>query len=233
MLSMLFGEPPGRENEAFSRVIGLLDDFNRQLRKKYQHQSQVDNKWVRLDLWATGLQTALRELEQSLYCCRRFAKLVHSDYVDVMPGDERDNYYRHVYFYKDAFIRLFSLLDKTGFFLDCLFELRTGSVKQRFSYFTVLRQMHKTDTHSQLEQRLFNLKVKYREPMDRLRRKRNLEIHSLNAELIDDNWRAGSTFVARMKIEPIAGNMEELQQGMDMVCQSLTEIFRYSKGVLR
>ncbi len=232
MLRVLFGEPPRQEQGQYLHTVNAIRDFNRQLRKTFNH-GEVDNKWVRLNVWAIGLHTALSEFEQSLYCSHRFGQLVSSSYLDVMTAEERADYYRHIYFYKDAVIRLFSLLDKTGYFLDLLYGLETAKVKQKFSYFTVLRQMHKTNTHKRLEQKLFDLKVKYREPLDKLRKKRNLEIHSLNAELIDDNWHTGTSFITRIRIEPIKVNSEELQHSMDMVCQSLTEIFRYSKGVLR
>jgi hypothetical protein len=232
MLRTIFGEPRKREEGLLLNTNDAIKEFNNQLRKKHRI-NLVDSKWARLDLWAAGLMRALDEFEQSVYCCAKFAMLIHSAYEDEMSPDELDNYHRHIFFYKDAFIRLFSLLDKTGFFLDLLYELETGKVKQRFSYFTVLRQLHKTNVHPQLEKQLFDLKVKYREPLDRLRKKRNLEIHSLNSELIDDNLRLSLSFSERMKIEPIQSHMADLHQAMEAACQSLHIIFRYSRGVIK
>src|SRR5690606_20457870 len=128
---------------------------------------------------------------------------------------------RHVYFYKNAVIRIFSILDKTGFFLDTFFDLETAKVKSKFSYFTVLRQMHQRSIHTHLEQQLFNLKIKFREPLDRLRRKRNLEIHAMNAEIIDDVWQNRQRFADRMELEPLEENNKELMQGMENVCLAL------------
>src|SRR5690606_24701273 len=108
-----------------------------QLRSKYG-TGNIEDKWIRLDLWASGTLVALDELEQSVYCSMRFAESIRSKYEDEMPEAERNDYYQHIYYYKNAFIRVFSILDKTGFFLNTMYELETGKVKQKFSYFTVL-----------------------------------------------------------------------------------------------
>mgnify|MGYP001412469422 CR=1 FL=1 len=232
MLRTIFGEPRKIEEGILLETNSAIQAFSKQLRAVHGN-SQVEAKWIRLDLWASGLLVALDELEQSVYCSAKLAEQVKSRYEDEMSEEERNDYYRHVYYYKNAFIRLFSILDKTGFFLDTLFDLDTSKVKPKFSYFTVLRQMHLTSTHKKLEQKLFDLKVKHRQPLDRLRRKRNLEIHSMNAELIDDFWRTKSRFADRMQIESLEANMADLQAGYEMVCCSLHTIFRYSKGTIQ
>lgn len=226
MLRSIFGEPRRLDEGLLRETNEAIRLYCKRLRHVRGHSRDLD-KWIRLDLWAGGLITALDELEQSIYCSDKYGRRVTGKFEDEMSSPEKDDYFRHVYFYKNAFIRLFSILDKTGYFLDTLFELETGKTKQKFSYFTVLRQLHLAATHAQLEQKLFDLKVKFRDPMDRLRKKRNLEIHSMNAELIDDAWRARSRFADRYEIEPLADNMNDLALGFEMVCKSLHTIFGY------
>jgi hypothetical protein len=132
-----------------------------------------------------------------------------------------------MYFYKNAFIRIFSTLDKTGYFLDKLYDLETARIKEKFSYYTVLRQLRHIKAHAPLEQRLFDIRVTHQKSMERLRTRRNLEIHSLNAELIDDVWRTRQCFATEHGVEPVRSNLEDLQQGFVMVCESLHTIFAY------
>ena len=91
---------------------------------------------------------------------------------EEMNSDELADYYRHVYYYKNSFIRIFSTLDKTGYFLDKLYDLEMVRIKQKFSYYTVLRQLHKMPVHAKLEQRLFDIKVANQKTMERLRNKK-------------------------------------------------------------
>lgn len=233
MLKSLF-DPYASDHEISmcKEAMSVIARFTRKLRKTYGHD-KVDARWIRLDLWANGLIVALDELEQSVYCSRKFAEHLDYRYEEEMTESDRLDYYRHLYFYKNAVIRIFSILDKTGFFLDTLFDLETAKVKSKFSYFTVLRQMHQRSVHTHLEQQLYNLKLKFREPLDRLRRKRNLEIHAMNAELIDDVWRSRQRFADRMEVEPIAENHHELMQGFEKVCLALQIIFSYCENQIR
>src|SRR5690606_12053861 len=107
-------------------------------------------------------------------------------YENSMNEAERDDYYRYLYYYKNAFIRIFSLLDKLGYFMNDFFKLETSKVKARFSYFTVVRRMYEIRVHPHLQKQLYELKIKYDTPMDQLRKKRNYEIHSINMEMIND-----------------------------------------------
>ena len=232
MLSKLYDKARRKELAMAVETNRAIRRFCDVLRSKYAN-GNVDDKWIRLDLWANGLITALDELEESTYCSQLFAVNISYTYEEDMPEEDKSNYYRHIYFYKNAFIRVFSILDKMGFFMDTLFELETAKVKNRFSYFTVLRQMHKTSTHPYLEQQLYALKERYREPLDRLRRKRNMEIHAMNAELIDDVWRKRHRFADRHEIEPLADNNRDLMQGLEMVCHSLQIIFTYCTSQLK
>lgn len=242
MLRTFFDEPKRRDDGLLLRTNRAIDQFGKRLRHLYSCDGGVPEKWIRLDLWADGLKHALNELEQSIFCCAKYAAGVprtrgngtagnsgagNGLTVEDLSEEERDHYYRHIYFYKNAFIRVFSILDKTGYFLDTLFEARTAEVKPKFSYFTVLRRMHETGLHPELEERLYRLKVRYRQPLDRLRRQRNLEIHSMNVELIDELWQRRSCFAEYHHVEPLEDHLADLAAAFEMVCGSLHEIFTY------
>lgn len=219
-------------SDGINAIRKAIGEYCAKLRGQ-QGEGRVEAKWIRLDLWANGLSSALAELEQSVHLAARFARNLPYRYEEDMPEEDRINYYRHLYFYKDAFIRLFSVLDKTGYFLDTHLDLNTGRVKAKFSYFTVLREMHRKGVHAELEQHLYQLKLQYSEPMNRLRRKRNLEIHAMNAELIDDVWQKRNRFADRRELEPLGDNMDDLAKGMEMVEKSMLAVFRYCTKIIR
>jgi hypothetical protein len=227
MLRSIFGHSPRKDSGLLHETNSAIAAFCIKLRREHDCMDGIDAKWIRLELWATGLRSALNELEQSVYCSHQYGAAITKLSEEEMTLEERDHYHRHMYFYKNAFIRVFSTLDKTGYFLDTLYNLETGKVKERFSYFTVLRQLRKSKDHSLLEQRLYDIRMHHQHPMERLRKKRNLEIHSMNVELIDDVWRTRACFATEHWVEPITLNLEDLDRGMIMVCQSLHAIFAY------
>ncbi|MGO4376612.1 Cthe_2314 family HEPN domain-containing protein, partial [Paenibacillus sp. MCAF20] len=97
--------------------------------------------------------------------------------MQQMSPEERMNYSRYVYYDKNGFIRVFSLLDKLGTLLNELLDMRTEKVKAHFSYFTVLRNMRERKAHPELTWKLNDVKEKYKEATNRLRKRRNTEIH--------------------------------------------------------
>jgi len=225
MLRSIFGDVPRNDQGILNDTFKAIDAFCKQLRQDHDCATGVQDKWIRLDLWAEGLRSALDELEQSVYCSEQYGADITKLSEEEMSPEELVNYDRHLYYYKNTFIRIFSTLDKTGYFLDKLYDLNTAHVKPKFSYYTVLRQLHKSPNHTFLEQQLFDIKVKYQKPMGRLKTRRNLEIHSLNAELIDDVWRNRRCFATMHRVEPVRINLDDLQQGYVMVCESLYTIF--------
>lgn len=229
--SLLEGRPR-KPSAELMQVKTAIAEFCTALRERHRGET-VDAKWIRLDLWAGGLSAALAELDESAYLAAKYAAGLSYRHEEDMPEEDRLNYYRHLYFYKNAFIRLFSVLDKTGHFLDMLFDLQTGKVKPKFSYYTVLRQLRQRGDHPQLVRELDRLKLAYREPMDRLRRKRNLEIHAMNVELLDDVWQKRRRFADRRLIEPLQDNLRDLEHGLRMAGRSLLAIFRYCAKSLR
>lgn len=189
---------------------------------------------IRLELMANGFVDALVELEESIHAAARFARSVHSAFVDEMGKEELMAYRLYLYFYKNGFIRLFSVLDKLGFFINELYGLRTEKVKPRFSYYTVLRQMKGRHAEPALEHKLSELKIAYADTMQRLRRLRNIEIHNLNMEMIDDMFRAKQYSLqdGRQKVEPLSENMRDLERGFEKVCRAVAIVFNHAKTSL-
>src|SRR5690606_214309 len=104
-----------------------------------------------------------------VYCAERYASRVKHSYVEQMGPEEEADFRRHLYFYKNGFIRVFSVLDKLGSMMDEWLGLNTGQIKERFTYFTVLREMRRKGRNLQLLYRLDDVKANYREAMNDLR----------------------------------------------------------------
>lgn len=132
-----------------------------------------------------------------------------------------------MYFYKDGFIRVFSLLDKLGTVLNNLYNLNTAKVKVHFSYFTVLRQFQLLQAHHPLADELERIRNSYREPVENLRKRRNAEIHYMNAEMTDDLWQRHQGLHDKIRLEDLDSHLEDLKQSLEMVCQSLAAAYRY------
>lgn len=239
MLRQLLNEPKRTDEGDLLKALQALEQYRAKLariRPKGRPSNAQDASAIpRLELWSVGFADALNELEESKHCAELFGRTVKADYVEGMTGEERENYRRFLYFYKNAFIRVFSVLDKLGYFLDELYSLGTGRVKSRFSYFTVLRQMHQKKIESQLEEKLFELKQQYQEPLRRLRSQRNMEIHLLNAEMVDDMLRAKSNarHDGRQKVEDLELNLSDLALGYEMVCRVVATVFTHAKSSAR
>lgn len=238
MLRILFGEARREDSGkllqtiiAIRDTVSILETTGRKFAALSSSAAQVKNR--RLALWSRGFIDALNELEQSHYCCLRYADKVHKSFLEDMSEEELDDYLRFVYFYKNGFIRLFSILDKLGYFMNELYELKTETIKSRFSYFTVLRRMHEMHIHDTLEQQLFDLKVEYKGPMGRLRNHRNMEIHYINVEMLDDLAQDQASFGNRIRVENISEHVKDLQDGFEMVCRTLQTAFTYIAGKLR
>jgi hypothetical protein len=227
MLRILFNEPKRLDSGMLLSTGNAIRSYTDILKAKESTVPIILTKYRRHAIWSQSFIDALYELEESQYCSEQYAKRIQAAYLEEMSSDELDDYRRFVYFYKNAFIRVFSILDKLGFFMNEFFELQTESVKSRFSYFTVLRRMHQLHRHDSLEQRLYDLKNTYKEPLNRLRNQRNMEIHSINAEMLDDLSNEHSTFSGRFKVEDVKGNIEDLREGFTMICSTLTLTFTY------
>jgi hypothetical protein len=179
-------------------------------------------------LWAQGLRRSYVELAESRFAAEFFASRLTAgkNLYELMP-EERLDYDRYIYFDKNAYIRIFAILDKLGSLMNEMLHLRTERVKSRFSYFTVLRNMRCNHLHPELAHRLGAVKDRHRDAMDRLRTRRNMEIHYMNAELYDD-----VRYTTRWEKEPLedlAANIADLGEGYAMVSQSLRHAVSYLK----
>lgn len=225
MLRMIFGEEPRKDEGLLKDAMNAMDKYLVYVRQEIAKDGDPNHRYRQLEIWTVGLKTSLDELEQSLYVADRFADRVTKAYQAEMSENELDDYYRHVYFYKNGFIRVFSILDKVGNVVDDALFLETEKIKQRFSFFTVLRNMQ----HKKVAQGLFNrlavIKEEYRLPLQHLRKRRNTEIHHMNTEMQDDLWQRHRSLKEKLKLENIDEHMEDLRQGFVAVCRILVEIF--------
>ncbi|ALS20691.1 MULTISPECIES: Cthe_2314 family HEPN domain-containing protein [Paenibacillus] len=226
MLRAMFGEPPRKDAGLLLEAIQAIRKYMYTLTSASRQSSQ-ERRYI---IWCQSFLRTLDDLEQSQFAAVRFGRKVSKKYTDQMSAEELDDYHRHLYYYNNALIRVFAVLDKLGHFMNERFSLHTERVKSRFSYFTVLRHMHKDKRFSDLEQQLYELKIKYNEPLNRLRNQRNMEIHTINADLLDDLMKAAEAKYGeqiRIGTEDIQQNLQDLEQGCQMTFRAAAEVFRY------
>ncbi|WP_410514115.1 Cthe_2314 family HEPN domain-containing protein [Paenibacillus sp. BR2-3] len=228
MLRVLLGEPPRENSGLLGEAMDNMARLAALLRKEMKNHEDQDHEYRKLEIWTRGLISSLDELEQSLFAAAFFRRSVVTTNMDDMPVMEQGEYARYVYFYKNGFIRVFSLLDKLGTVLNTLYDLNTSKVKAHFSYFTVLRQFHSIKVHTGLAEQLDKIKDSYRNPLQNLRKRRNSEIHYMNAEMQDDLWQLHKGLNDKVQLEDLDGHLDDLKQGLDMVCKSLSLAFSYS-----
>lgn len=227
MLRMIFGEEPRRDEGLLKDAMGAMDQYLIRVRKNMKLDGDPKHRYRQHEIWTVGLKTSLDELEQSLYVAERFADRVTKAYQAEMNEDELDDYYRHVYFYKNGFIRVFSILDKLGNVMNDAMFLETERMKQRFSFFTVLRNLQKRGAAPELVNRLTAIKEEYHLPLQHLRKRRNTEIHHMNTEMQDDLWQRHRSLNEKIKLENIDEHIEDLRQGYMAVCQILIAVFTF------
>lgn len=225
MLRSLFGDPPRQDDELLRTTIESIERLRRHLQSCIDNDEQPDSRFRRIEVRTRGFLASLDELEESKYCSERFgSRMSGSSYLEELTDGERLDYYRHVYFYKNGFVRIFSMLDKLGHLLNDYYQLKTEKVKTRFSYFTVLRRIRELRAHPNLLQELSAIKDRYEQPLERLRKQRNMEIHFLNVE--DGNELIPSSVEDdRTRLDNISENCADLHQGYVMVCTTLRTAF--------
>lgn len=226
MLRHLFGEPRRESDALLDPCFALIDRFCERLRGQMADKG-FNARMYSMDLFAQGLRRSLDELEQSVYCTFRYSSGLEKEHLQQIRKDRADDYDRYLYFYKNAMIRVFANLDKLGYFMNDWFQLRTERVKPKFSYFTVLRQLRSSRSHHHLESRLYRIKMNYQPPMQRLRMKRNLEIHLVNVELVDDLYLMESRYLEQQHVENVQANLDDLRAGYEMAVRSMFEVFQY------
>lgn len=228
MLRTLLGEPSRKNEGLLGETIDAMAGTARLLRKEMEISKDPTHDFRKLEIWVLGLITSLDELEQCLFASAFFRGKVTNASVDDMDPAERGDYARHVFFYKDGFIRVFATLDKLGTVLNELFDLETSKVKEHFSYFTVLRQFNYKKTHLDLARELEKIKDQYKDALRVLRGRRNMEIHYMNSELKDDLWQRNQALQGKIKLEDLDEYLRDLEQGLHMVTETLRAVFTYT-----
>ncbi|RXZ84255.1 hypothetical protein EBB07_04050 [Paenibacillaceae bacterium] len=227
MLRMMFGEPPRKASGRLMDTIMAMERFVTLLQKRIEKSSGNEDVLKKYEIWTLGLLGSVDELEQSQYVADHFAAGLTTCYLNRMSEEELMNYYRYIYFDKNAFIRVFSLLDKLGTLMNEMFELKTEKVKPYFSYFTVLRNMRENNLQPELSKSLNAIKDRYSIEMARLRKRRNTEIHYMNSEMQDDLQRIRSDYGGEVLLENIKEQKLDLEACCILVMESLHLTFDY------
>lgn len=232
MLRALFGDPPRVWEGVSLETVREIERFVKLADGAAQRKRGKTAFYIKAGILAEGLLSSFDELEQSCYAAVRYAGLISNNLIDELTSDERLSYARHIYFDKNAYIRVFALLDKLGVLLNALLNLRTERIKVQFSYYTVLRNMREHRLYPQLMLPLNELKERHQETMNRLRDRRNMEIHLMNAELEDDLRQTLLQHGVRRTLENLVANMADLDNGWQMARGSLLLSFRFACGRL-
>ncbi|MEF2248577.1 MULTISPECIES: Cthe_2314 family HEPN domain-containing protein [unclassified Paenibacillus] len=231
MLRFLFNEsvaqPEGELAEAYQAMDLFISLLHKKMNTLRDETTVFAQQLRRYEIWTLGLKASLNELEQSHYAAAKFRAMIRASSLQTMSDEERLNYKRYVYFDKNGFIRVFSLLDKLGTLLNELLAMHTERVKPHFSYFTVLRNMRQKQVHSELMWALNHVKEKYKEPMNRLRKRRNTEIHYMNSEMHDDLIQSQRMYGEEYPLENVRQQASDLTDSLTMVTESLLLVFQY------
>jgi hypothetical protein len=233
LLRMLFGEQPREWTGASLETVQSIERFTSLSSSIAERLPEQSSRYHTYAIWSEGLLRSMDELEQSCYAAKTYAGQISHSLVDELSAKERLSYNRHVYYDKNAYIRVFAILDKLGTLLNQLFDLRTERIKAHFSYFTVIRNMRENHLHTELMKPLNELKDRQQGALNRLRDRRNLEIHQMNAELKDDLTQSLANHGERRTLENLISNMADLDQSWEMVQGSLGHSFRFAYEWLR
>jgi hypothetical protein len=230
---MLFEEQPREWAGLSLETVQSIEKFALLTSNIAQRFPDRASRLHKYGIWAEGLLRSMDELEQSCYAAKHYVGQISHTHLDELSFNERLSYNRHVYYDKNAYIRVFALLDKLGTLLNELLDLHTERIKARFSYFTVLRKLQENRLHVELIKPLNELKERHKEALNRLRNRRNLEIHQMNAELKDDLTQTLAHYGERRTLENLKSNMSDLDESWEMVQRSLDHSIRFAYEWLR
>ncbi|MGG1615739.1 Cthe_2314 family HEPN domain-containing protein [Paenibacillus sp. NRS-1782] len=228
MIRKLLGEPPRVDKGILLDAMNSMSDMLKVLERHIQASGDPTHDFRKADILTRGLMSSLDELEQSHHAAAFFRTKVKAGYAEDMSVDEKSDYALYVFFYKDGFVRVFSILDKLGNWLNDLYDLKTGEYKPHYSYFTVLRQFRYLKMHPIMTDNLNDIKDSYTSAINRLRKRRNTEIHYMNTEMQDDLWQRHRALYGKIQLEDLDHHLEDLKQGLEMVIRSLATAFRYT-----
>ncbi|QAY68213.1 Cthe_2314 family HEPN domain-containing protein [Paenibacillus protaetiae] len=233
MLRFMFEEPKGQPQGLLLEAIQLMEQFADLSGERVDAGLDKEHKLRKYEIWTQGLIVSLDELEQSCYAAARFKQRIHSAAVSDMKEQEKDDYHRFLYFDKNGLIRLFALLDKLGILLNEMLELKTEQIKPHFSYFTVIRNLRERHLYPALSEKLDEVKNRTRDPINRLRKRRNTEIHFMNEEMVDDLAYSHKMPGEEAALEDIEAQLADLTQGLEMAVESLVWAYRFACDWLR
>lgn len=228
MLRELLGQPPRQDSGVLLQALNSMKRTLSLLQREMQQTGDPTFDFRKAEILTRGLMSSLNELEESTFAAAFFRERVRASFSEEMNEQERSDYARYVYFYKNGLIRVFSLLDKLGNLLNDFYDMNTSKVKAHYSYFTVLRQFRYLKTHVRLADELFELKEHFREPLGRLRKRRNTEVHYMNAEMQDDLWQRQRALYGKIRLEDLDEHLDDLRQSVEMVCRSTAKVFEYT-----
>jgi hypothetical protein len=233
MLESILNEGQARDRSWMKSNL-VLDDLNRyrsKLKKNLlasaEHQTSSYTKSERLEVLSRGFKAIIDELEQSLWAARHFASRLSSPYEEDMSSSELKDFHRFIYFQKNTYIRIFSALDKLGYFLNEHLSLQVERKKHRFSYYTVLRFMHNQKAEQELFEKLTKIRDHYELTMRDLRKRRNTEIHLIDPYLLEEmiQQRKSRSSSDNYRLPDMNGEVELLTKGYEMVCESMEKVF--------
>jgi hypothetical protein len=227
LLRTLFGEQPRRLTGRMAEVYKEISQFANLMHERIAAGKDREYRLRVYEIGALGLMASLDELEQSLYAARGYAHRINKESLAHMSYEEQLDYFRYVYFDKNGFIRVFAILDKLGAFLNDALGLQTEKMKPQFSYFTVLRNMRQKRLHPKLSAALDELKEKYQAPLAELRKRRNIEVHFMNTEMMDDLMQSRKSYGKPARLENIDEQVRQLEEAFEMITASLCIAFRY------
>lgn len=214
------------------QVISLLQNFVKKLNKKISNSDEYDPRLVKFSVWAKGLEFSLSELYASYEAAHYYRQYITSTIVNEMSEDEQKWYGYYVYFDKNGFIRVFSLLDKLGTFLNELLELKTEKVKPHYSFFTVLRTLRERQLHLVLTKPLNDIKETSTNSTYRLRKRRNTEVHYMNSEMEDDLIQETRMFGQDVQLENLDQQLQDLYVGLVMNITAIKLAFQYADKLI-
>lgn len=228
MLSMFLKQKLEIDDASYTLAVEPLEKMIVHIEQGNDQRYVDEQKRIKTLQWCRGFRYTLRELHESLLCCRHFANQVNCTLPENSDLADSLDYARFVYFYKNSLIRIFSLLDKLGYFMNDYFQLRTEIIKSRFSYFTVLRRFDDFTSNLTIKQALLHVKSTYQAPLYRLREQRNLEIHYINIELVEQLMKQDIRYCNRFETTLLNPHLDDLQHGFEMVCKTIQVLFNYA-----
>jgi len=213
-------------------VLLILKSFIKKLSDKIEASPEPDTQLVKYRVWTKGLESSLIELYASYEAAHYYRQCIHETIVNEMSEEQQKWYAFYVYYDKNGFIRVFSLLDKIGTFLNELLKLKTEQVKPHYSFFTVLRTLRERRLHLHLTEPLNEIKEASKEATFRLRKRRNTEVHYMNSEMEDDLIQETRMFGQDVRLENLSEQIEDLYVGLMMNINVIKLTFQYADRLI-